>query len=164
MSLFGKLKAAFQASPEEDAAVRLRMAALFMRSLDLTDLKGYQLAYGKHMTTGPDLGNGRYTYYNYVVGFRPDPINIDVVLVPIDASLNDYYGAPIKINSKTFKKAGKTWLRRLYKFKTIYGNSFVFQVPPINGKAANMFGSNEIAINQEAEAAAFKDFFHNLNK
>ncbi|MRG43856.1 hypothetical protein GFS24_01960 [Chitinophaga sp. SYP-B3965] len=163
MSLFGKLKSAFQASPEEDATVRLKMAALFMRSLEITDLNGYQLAYGKHMTTGPDFGNGRHTYYNYVVGFRPDPINIDLVLVPIDAGLYDY-GAPIKINSKTFKKAGKTWLRRLYKFKTIYGNSFIFQVPPVNGKAANMFGSNEIAINQEAEAAAFSAFFQNLNK
>lgn len=163
MSLFGKLKSAFQASPEEDAIVKLKMATLFMRSLSIADLNGYQLAYGKHMTAGPDLGNGRYRYYNYVVGFKPDPINIDMVLVPIDAELYDY-GAPIKINSKTFKKAGKTFLRRLYKFKTIYGNTFVFQVPPINGKAANMFGSNEVAVNQEAEAQAFKTFFENLNK
>lgn len=163
MSLLGKLKNALQASPSENAFARERMAVLFMQSLQVDTLNGYQLAYGKHMKAGPNLNGNRYTFYNYVVGFKPDPVNIDVVLVPIDAGLSSY-GAPILINTKTFKKAGKTFLSRLYKFKNIYGNSFVFQVPPVNGKAASMFGSEEIAINQEAEALAFKAYFDQVRK
>lgn len=164
MSLLGKLKNALQASASENAFTKERMAALFMQSLQIAALNGYQLAYGKHMKAGPSLAGGnRYTFYNYVVGFKPDPVNIDVVLVPIDADLSSY-GAPILINTKTFKKAGKTFLSRLYKFKTIYGNSFVFHVPPVNGKAASMFGNEEIAINQEAEALAFKAYFDQVRK
>ncbi|MET6995872.1 hypothetical protein [Chitinophaga defluvii] len=164
MSLLGKLKNALQASAAENALAKERMAALFMQSLQADALDGYQLAYGKHMKAGPSLSGGsRHTFYNYVVGYKPDPVNIDVVLVPVDADLRSY-GAPILINTKTFKKAGKTFLSGLYKFKTIYGNSFVFQVPPVNGKAASMMGSEEVAINQEAEARLFKAFFEQVRQ
>jgi hypothetical protein len=163
MSLFGGIKKALQASEAENLVTRQRMAALFMQSLRIDQLNGYQLAYGKHTKYGPNLEGTRYTFINYVVGFRPDPVHIDLVLVPVDASLSSC-GAPILINSKTFKKAGKTFLQRLYKFKTIYGNTFVFHVPAVNGKASQMFGGEEIAINQEAEAQAFKDFFSQLIK
>jgi hypothetical protein len=81
-----------------------------------------------------------------------------MVVLPIDPKLASC-GWPVFINSETLKKASKGLMGTLYELTLKDDSYYPFEVPAVNGKAAQALGAMEIAIGQQEEAAAFKAFF-----
>ncbi|XZF14213.1 hypothetical protein ACTHGU_20735 [Chitinophagaceae bacterium MMS25-I14] len=156
MALLDTIKSFFLPTEAESNAVKAKMRA-FMQQATKGELhQGNTIVYGTHHTEGRNLTTRKYTFYNYAIAFGEQ--GGDFIILPIDPKLASC-GWPVFVNSRTLKKAKKTLMGTTYQFSMNDGEDILFRVPGVNGKAGIFFGSLELAITQEAEAAAFKQFF-----